>query len=226
VVNGIELVVFDMVGTTIEDQNSVVEVFQRVLQENHIATTPEQIRGWRGASKRDAIRFFVEQQFGPQSAKNGERIEKVYHDFQVLLEQRYIDEGVRPIPGSEGTFTWLKEKGIKIATTTGLYHKVAKMIIHSLGWNDSIIDASICSDGVPQGRPAPYMIFRAMEAVSVTDVRAVMKVGDTPLDIRAGRNAGVQSVVGVLSGSHDEESLCRANPSHIIPSVAELPELF
>jgi phosphoglycolate phosphatase-like HAD superfamily hydrolase len=90
----------------------------------------------------------------------------------------------------------------------------------------SAIDASICSDEVPLGRPAPFMIFRAMEATGVTDVRCVIKVGDTALDLLAGRNAGVRGVVGVLSGSQSEEELRSAEPTHILPSVAALPELI
>ena len=50
------------------------------------------------------------------------------------------------------------------------------------------------------GRPAPYMIFRAMEAVGVTQWREVINVGDTPLDLQAGTNAGVLGVAGVLTG--------------------------
>jgi phosphoglycolate phosphatase len=69
------------------------------------------------------------------------------------------------------------------------------------------------------------MIFRAMEVSHIIDVHRVIKVGDTPVDIQAGTNAGVHTVA-VLTGPHDEDSLRKANPTHIIPSIADLPDLL
>lgn len=52
------------------------------------------------------------------------------------------------------------------------------------------------------GRPYPYMMFRNMEALGVTDTRRVAKVGDTVSDIREGKNAGCISI-GVIEGSSE-----------------------
>ena len=70
------------------------------------------------------------------------------------------------------------------------------------------------------------MILRAMKEAGVENVSEVINVGDTPLDLRAGTNAGVAGIVGVLTGMHTEERLRREPHTHIIPSVAELPELL
>jgi phosphonatase-like hydrolase len=109
---------------------------------------------------------------------------------------------------------------------TGFYRQVTEIILRSLGWREGQVDAVICGDEVPRGRPAPYMIFRAMEATGTIEVRRVTVVGDTPLDLLAGMHAGTGGVVGVLSGSHGIEDLGRVGHTHIIPSVAELPALL
>ena len=70
------------------------------------------------------------------------------------------------------------------------------------------------------------MIFRAMEATGVQNVKEVVNVGDTPLDVQSGSNAGLAGVVGVLTGAHDRESLQREPHTHIINSVADLPDLI
>lgn len=44
------------------------------------------------------------------------------------------------------------------------------------------------------------MIFRNMEELKFSDVRKVMKVGDTVSDIREGKNAGLYTV-GIIEGS-------------------------
>ena len=86
--------------------------------------------------------------------------------------------------------------------------------------------ANICSEDVKIGRPAPFMIFRAMEATGVADVREVLNVGDTKLDLQSGNRAGVLGVVGVLTGIQTEDKLRAESPSHLIPSVAEIPTLI
>jgi phosphoglycolate phosphatase-like HAD superfamily hydrolase len=98
-------------------------------------------------------------------------------------------------------------------------------ILSSAGWQ-GVFAANVCSDDVTVGRPSPYMIFRAMEASGIGDVQEVLNVGDTPLDIQAGKRAGVRGVIGVLSGIHKEARLQQESPTHVILSVADLPALI
>jgi len=169
---------------------------------------------------------YIERQFGPEDLENTARIDRAYADFRDILETTYGTEGVQAIAGAKSTFGWLRDHGIKIALNTGFYRKVTEIILRSVGWYEGAVDGVICGDEVPRGRPAPFMIFRAMEATGVADVRRVMVVGDTPLDLLAGAHAGVRGVVGVLSGSHGIEGLGRVEHTHIISSVAELPQLL
>ncbi len=222
----IELVVFDTAGTTVEDGGQVFNAFRDALGRQQIAVTEADLRPWRGASKRSVLRAFVERQWGPQAAGNDQRVEEAYAVFQSSLEQGFGRADLRPIPGTGATFEWLRARGIKIALTTGFYRRVADPILERMGWTNGAIDASICSDDVAQGRPAPYMIFRAMEATGALDVRRVAKVGDTLLDLQAGRNAGAGLLVGVLSGSGTREALERVEGARIMASVADLPALL
>jgi phosphoglycolate phosphatase-like HAD superfamily hydrolase len=70
------------------------------------------------------------------------------------------------------------------------------------------------------------MIFRAMEQLNVLNVRHVMKIGDSPVDLEEGHNAGCGEVIGVLSGAHSAETLGRYPHTRLLPSVADLPALF
>jgi phosphoglycolate phosphatase-like HAD superfamily hydrolase len=84
----------------------------------------------------------------------------------------------------------------------------------------------ICGDDVAQGRPAPYLIFHAMEVTGVISVSRVANIGDTRLDLQAGRNAGVRWNIAVLSGAHRQEQLAQAQPTHLLTSVAAVPTLW
>ncbi|HEX4272785.1 MAG TPA: HAD hydrolase-like protein, partial [Rhizomicrobium sp.] len=58
------------------------------------------------------------------------------------------------------------------------------------------------------------------------DVSTVMAVGDTPLDLQAGDNAGLAAVLGVSSGAASEDRLRKERSTGILPSVASLPALL
>ena len=219
----IKLVVFDIAGTIIEDHGEVVSAFSGALRENGIPFTADEIKARMGSSKREVIRYFVKQQ-GRSGGGQDEKIETTYASFRTQLQHLY-SEGLVAIKSAEETFDWCRAHDIQIATTTGFYKEISDLILDKLDWRGRFA-ANISSSDVRQGRPAPFMIFRAMEGAGVMDVREVINVGDTPLDLQAGHSAGVRGVVGVLSGTHKEERLKREPHTHLIASVAELPELI
>jgi phosphonatase-like hydrolase len=220
----VRLVIFDIAGTIIEDHGEVLDSFSRALKGNGIMFTEAELREWKGASKREVIRHFVERQFGRDS-RNPEKIESAYLDFRSRLDSDYRQRGVSPVPGAEATFAWLRERDIEIATTTGFYRELNELILDQTGWRE-MFRTSVSSSDVARGRPAPDMILRAMATTGITMPAQVINVGDTPLDLQAGTNAGVRGVIGVLTGAHGRERLQREPHTHILSSVADLPSLI
>ncbi|HVC19519.1 MAG TPA: phosphonatase-like hydrolase [Vicinamibacterales bacterium] len=217
----VDLVVFDLAGTTVEDGGEVPAAFTAALRQFDIAVTADRLRAVRGASKRQAVLDLV-----PPGADRAARAERVYAAFCEDLAARYAAGGVRAIAGAIDAFAWLRDRGIRIALTTGFDRALTGLLLDALGWAGGTADAVICGDEVPQGRPAPYLIFRAMERTRTIDVRRVATVGDTALDLRAGWHAGVRWNVGVLSGAHDRRTLEAAPHTQLLPSVAQLPDLW
>ena len=217
----LELVVFDLAGTTVEDRGEVPFAFTAALAEHGIAVTREQITNVRGSSKRQALRQFIPT--GPDQARLADA---AYASFQAHLAHRYATEGVRAMDGAALAFRALRAQGVRVALTTGFDRDITALLLGALGWTDGHVDAVVCGDDVTQGRPAPYLIFRAMEATGATSVHKVATVGDTTLDLQAGYHAGVRWNIGVLSGAHDREALEHAPHTHILPSVADVTRLW
>jgi phosphoglycolate phosphatase len=69
----IKLVVFDIAGTIIEDHGEVVRAFSSALAINGIPYTEEEIKCWKGASKRQVIRHFAERQCPKQPLEGAYR---------------------------------------------------------------------------------------------------------------------------------------------------------
>jgi phosphoglycolate phosphatase len=64
----------------------------------------------------------------------------------------------------------------------------------------------------------------AAEKMGVPPENCLM-IGDTTVDIRAGRAAGAQTI-GVLSGFGYERELIKAGADDIIDSIADLPHFL
>jgi phosphoglycolate phosphatase-like HAD superfamily hydrolase len=54
----------------------------------------------------------------------------------------------------------------------------------------------------------------------------VAVVGDTVNDLVSGTRAGAGIVAGVLTGAHDRATLSSAPHTHVLDSIAELPDVL
>jgi phosphonatase-like hydrolase len=219
----IRLVVLDVGGTIVEDRGDVPQALSSALAHHGIDSSTEEIRRRRGASKREIIRYFVDLQSLPQSVDRNQLTRSIYDEFSSNLIEIY--RSVPPIAGAENAIRQMRQDGYLVAATTGFDRAITMSIFDRLGW-EAYFAAIICSDDVVQRRPSPFMLFHAMESARVDSVAEVVAVGDTPLDLKAGTNAGLRGVVGVLSGASTAESLGREPHTHILLSVANLPTLL
>lgn len=222
----IQLVVFDMAGTTIDDSgNKVLTALVEAARIHDLPGTSDELNELMGMNKREVFTLLAEQLLDRDSEQVSQLAEAALATFVERMRAAY-SQGVKAIPGTEETFAFLRERGVKIALDTGFDSVIGGLILEQLGWLDGVIDCAIFSSDVSRGRPAPYMIFCAMEQLDVQDVRQVMKIGDSPADLDEGMNAGCGEVIGVLSGAHTAESLGRYRHTRLLPSVADLPALF
>jgi phosphoglycolate phosphatase len=222
----IELAAFDMAGTTIDDHGLVYVALQEAVEETGAPVATDDLQHWMGADKVTAITALMER--GGQDP-TAERVAAAFARFRAILAERYAATPPVALPGVEAAIAELRARGIKVALTTGFDDDVAHPLLESLGWRvgsgaDATVDAVVTTSDVAAGRPAPYMIHRAMEKTGVHNVRNVLAAGDTAVDVQAGRNAGAISV-GVLTGKLTRELLAQLPSDHVLVSVAEVPEL-
>ena len=175
------LIVFDMIGTTIEASDRIPDAFSRALEGAGVALTDEDIRAVRGKSKRAAISELLSDRGDPDA---------VYDVFKSYLIDFYSSAPLATITGAEDTFGWCHAGGTDIALTTGFDSDLAILLVERLGWTGRV-DTVVCNDDVDHGRPAPDLILTAMGRLGHIDVSRVASVGDTVSDLEAGANAGV-----------------------------------
>ena len=217
----LDLVVFDLAGTTLRVGDYVTGAFRQAFKESGVMLKNEEINAIRGRSKREALAMLLQRHLGSQAAT---RTESVHQSFQELLRKYVSEQGVKTISGAGEVIGWLKDRDVLIALNTGIDRHIASLMLDSISWS-GIADAMVCGDDVNRGRPAPDLILKAMELTGCNDASRVLAVGDTCYDMQAAHNAGVLAI-GVLSGASNEKQL-RACPHYaVIPSVADLQEVL
>jgi phosphonatase-like hydrolase len=218
-----ELLVSDLAGTVMRDEGSTLRAYRTTLSELAIPFTEADLTARRGASKAAVLRELAARQYPESEVAAIARKALARFDVAVRADLETCD--VREIEGAGAAYRRLKQAGIKIAITSGHERGVLDLLVRRLGWED-LFDCVTGGDEVPLGRPAPFLIYRAMMALGVGDVGRVAVVGDTALDLRAGTNARAGWVIGVLGGAHPLETLGASPHTHLLPSVASLPALF
>ena len=218
-----ELVVLDMIGTTVQTSKKIPDAFKRAFEKDGIHLSDADVSAVRGKSKRQAIHELLVNHGGEDLATR--RSSSVYAEFKNLLLDCYREAPVNAIQGTPDLFSWSHNNDIRVALTTGFDRDLAELILSRLEWT-TMVDALVCNDDVDAGRPAPDMILAAMRQSRCADVACVASVGDTVSDLEAGANAGTRWNIGVLSGAHTREQLSTAPHTALIDSIAELPELL
>lgn len=231
----IELVVFDLAGTTVDDTVNGLPLVTLAMTEafsvNGIKITPEQVNKVRGMDKKEALNHllneslkFDENSHVAMDSKNRSSLEdKLFGDFKSALNCHLMNIN-KEIEGSSDTFNWLIEQGVKIAVGSGFPHNVVLSLVSKLGWNE-LINYVSSAEQEGHGRPHPSLILSAMKHCAVCDAKSVIKVGDTLMDIEEGKNAGCWTVA-VLTGTQTVSTLRQGNPDFIIPSVAKLSNII
>lgn len=218
-----DLVVTDFAGTTLRDDGVVLAAYRAALDAHRIPFTDADLAAARGAHKRGVFVALAARVYPP--AKVETIATQALAIFEAALDKHYTWGTIEEIPGAAAAVRQLQARGVKVALASGFDRRLMDLLVGRLGW-DALFDATIAASEVPGGRPAPYAIFQAMMRLHIHDVHRVAVIGDTPLDLQAGTNAGAGWVIGVLSGAHGIETLGATAHTHLLASIATLPALF
>lgn len=219
----IALAVFDVAGTTVRDDEVVLDAVMTAFAKHGLHPDREAVNRYMGTPKPEMIARFAVPSGGNGAAVADPR--DIHATFREEIARAYRDGPVEAIPGAVTTFRRLRDRGVRVALDTGFDRETLDLILGRLGWGPELLDCTVSSDEVARGRPYPYLIFRAMERSGIASVREVAKLGDTPADVQEGRAAGCAIVAAVLSGAHRRETLELEHPTHVIATVADAADL-
>ncbi|MBS6195902.1 MAG: phosphonoacetaldehyde hydrolase [Clostridiales bacterium] len=205
-----EAVIFDWAGTTVDyGCFAPVQAFMEIFREYGIEPTMEETRKPMGMLKWDHIKTMlqmerIEKEFRRVHGRafTDQDVDEMHEKFASSL-MGILHKFARPKDYVTETVAKLREMGIKIGSTTGYTDAMMEIVTREAKKAGYEPDCWFSPDSTNHvGRPYPYMVFRNMEALKISAVDRVMKVGDTISDIREGKNAGAFTV-GVIEGSSE-----------------------
>ncbi|MFQ3661578.1 MAG: phosphonoacetaldehyde hydrolase [Chloroflexaceae bacterium] len=201
-------VILDWAGTTVDHGSfAPTAVFLRLFAERGVPITPDDARAGMGLMKKHHLRVILARpavaaawQAVYGRLPGADDVEDLFADFlpmQLAVLAAYAD----PIPGLLETMAELRGRGLAIGSTTGYLRAMMDVLAPAAAARGYAPDSLVCSDEVPAGRPAPWMCFQNAMRLGIYPMAALVKVGDTPVDMEEGRNAGMWTVGVTLTGS-------------------------
>lgn len=221
----VDLIVFDMAGTTVDEDNVVYKTVRQALGDcGHYFTQDEVQAAGAGKEKSQAIRD-VSALRGVEPQE--EEVQRIFAHFKTLLVAAYRDLAVKEQAGAGEVFARLRAEGVRVVLNTGYDRVTAEGLLEKLNWVvGREIDGLVTASDVVRGRPHGDMIELAMERCGVTDSSRVAKVGDSQIDIEEGDSAGCGFTFGITTGAQTREQLALAHPTAIVDSLAEMVALL
>lgn len=209
-------IVFDWAGTVVDyGSMAPISALVHAFAKMGIEVTMEQARADMGREKRDHIRAMMAEpklrtdwaaKFGAEPTEKD--LDEFYENF-LPGQKDVIPNHVDPIPGIVETLEELRGMGLRFGTSTGYNREITEYMAGLVEPKGVRFDTVICAGDVHAGRPAPWMCFLNAQRLNIYPMSAMVKVGDTPVDMEEGRNAGMWTIAPLVGGN--EVGLARAD---------------
>jgi len=175
-------------------------VFVQIFKEHGVDISLEQARKPMGAYKRDHIAQIMQM---PEVAERwqtarghlpGDKDVQELYDIFIPRQIDCIVEYADLIPGVKETVDAFHKGGLKVGSDTGYTRAMMEPLVPEVKKRGYDPDAIVCPDEVAGGRPAPWMAFQNAMKLGIYPLEAMVKIGDTLVDIAEGLNAGMWTI--------------------------------
>jgi phosphoglycolate phosphatase len=210
-----EACIFDLDGTLTDTLDSLTYSVNATLQEMGLSQiTRDECRQYVG----DGARCLMERSLKRTGEENIRRLDEGMEVYGRIFDEHctYL---VKPYEGITQMLQELGKRGIKLGVLSNKPHQQTKKVVQEI-FGDGIFDyVQGQKDGIPK-KPDPAGVLELLEKMKVTK-DACLYVGDSEVDVRTGKNAGVKTV-SVSWGFRTREVLASAGADHMIDQPQDL----
>jgi HAD superfamily hydrolase (TIGR01509 family) len=193
----INAVIFDIDGTLLLSNDAHARAYLEAASMLGIKADFTQIRNLigKGGDKLIPEAFGVE-----QNSTLGKELDQLKGK---IFKTRYLP-GLQTAPGTRPLLRRLHGEGVRLAVATSGDKASAEPLLDRAGVKD-LIDSMATSDDVDASKPDPDVVHVALRKLD-SPLNSVIMVGDTPYDVQAAQNAGVQ-IIAVRCGGWSDGQL-------------------
>jgi phosphonoacetaldehyde hydrolase len=204
----LKVVIFDWAGTVV-DYGSLAPMgaFVSAFRSFGLDVAVAEARGPMGMAKRPHIAaiFALPRVASEWSKQHGRPatdadIDALYDVF-VPMNVASAAEHAALIPGTAETVRRLRERGLKIGSTTGYTREIMARILPLAAAQGFAPDNLVCTGDTREGRPTPFMIYKTLLDLAVWPAWSAVKVDDTQVGVAEGVNAGAWTIGVSVSGN-------------------------
>ena len=210
-------VIFDLDGTLLNTIDDLADAGNWVCRNHGWPThTVEEYKRYVGSGMaRLAVRF------SPEEWHTEEGVQKILDEFLPYYAAHKEDK-TAPYPGVPELLEHLRAAGVSSAVLSNKAHALAVPVIEGyFPQKFQYIQGGV--EGLPL-KPDPALLLKLMENMGATQENTLF-VGDSDVDIRTAKHAGVTSC-GVLWGFRGWEELEREGADLLASSAKELETLI
>jgi phosphonoacetaldehyde hydrolase len=197
----IQAVILDWAGTAVDfGSRAPVTALQHVFESAGIQLSSAEARQGMGRLKKDHIRTILEQPrvSAAWESLHGEApreqdVERLFTEFlpaQADVLEAYSDV----IPGVAAAVEKWRAAALRIGSTTGYTRDLMEIVRAKAAQQGYTPDVNVTPDMVGGGRPLPFMMYRNAIELRAWPLWECVKIGDTPVDVQEGLNAGAWSI--------------------------------
>ncbi len=212
----INTIIWDLDGTLLDTLQDLAAAVNHALGQFGMPTlTIDQVRQYVGNGVRRLMVLSV-----PDGDRNPQ-FEAVFAEFKAY----YVDhckDNTRLYDGIAATLVELKRRGYRMAVVSNKLQSGVDEL-YAEYFRDTM-DVAIGERPEVARKPAPDMVFAALEALSASRDEAVY-VGDSDVDLATARNAGLPCI-SVLWGFRDRDFLLEHGATHFADSPQKIIEII
>ena len=198
------LIVYDLDGTLVDTLGDIAAAANHLLRQVGSPELPaREIRRYIGRGVHELVRGCLKSD-DPVRLEQGVTIYRAYYAAHLVDQSRLY-------PGALAVLTHFNAR--RQAVITNKPNPFSRDILRAVGV-EGLFCAIVGGDSEYPKKPHPASIRALMETWGVSPAETLF-IGDSPIDIETGRNAGVLTV-GVTHGFSDEDELRRAAPEAIV----------
>lgn len=205
-----EALLFDLDGTLVDGAAAIHDAFEHALRERGLPPVPRAAVASRIGLP---LRLMFRDLCGVDDRGSADLVRSYRERFEVMAPRL-----VAPTPGA---LEAVDAFDVPRAVVTTKAVDPARTVLRALGIEDRF-QVVVGVDSVRRPKPDPEGARVALARLGVGSARAVF-VGDTIMDVLAGKGAGARTVA-VLNGHGDAHELEAAGPDALIPDLTHFQE--